>query len=153
MDSPKSAKLWTMGALAKRTGVSVSAIRYYEAIGLIATAARRPSGHRVYGDDVEATLTLVRNCREFGFSIDQIRALLALSFDPAKVCNQTRDIAQKHLNAVQAKLAQLRQLEASLQSLVQKCTATCLGGPATQCSILEDVAKGEAQQSALRACC
>ena len=60
----------TIGALAQRSGVAVSAIRYYEQIGLIPPAARRPSGHRVYGTDVQELLTLIRHCREFGFSID-----------------------------------------------------------------------------------
>lgn len=56
----------TIGTMASRTGMNVSAIRYYEEVGLIPQAARRPSGHRVYGQEVEELLMLIRHCRDFG---------------------------------------------------------------------------------------
>ena len=57
----------TIGALAERTGLNVSAIRYYEEVGLIPPALRRPSGHRVYGAEAQELLTLIRHCRDFGW--------------------------------------------------------------------------------------
>jgi len=145
--------LLTIGVLAQRTGLRVSAIRYYEEIGLISKAARRPSGHRVYGNDVQEVLTLVRNCREFGFSIEQIRTLVALSSNAQLACDETRDIAQEHLTAVKAKLAQLHQLEKNLTHFIQTCTATCVGGPAPKCTILKDIGAGGSAQPASKGCC
>jgi DNA-binding transcriptional MerR regulator len=144
-----------IGALASRTGMSVSAIRYYEEVGLIPPATRRPSGHRVYSAQVEAVLTLIRSCRNFGFSIDETRSLVSLSDSQDRDCVAARDIAHTHLTAVRAKLAELVNLERSLASFVQTCNDQCAGGPAPQCNILQDLSVKDAKPVAIAAssCC
>ncbi|MBI2771141.1 MAG: helix-turn-helix domain-containing protein [Burkholderiales bacterium] len=139
MNHPQAQGQLTIGALAGRTGFNVSAIRYYEQVGLIAPAARSAGGHRVYGAQVQEVLTLVRHCRDFGFSIDETRALVALSTSDATDCVAARDIAQAHLTAVSSKLAELQALERSLKKYVQACTNGCAGGPAPECTILKDL--------------
>ncbi len=153
MTNPEAAEFLSIGDLARRTGLNVSAIRYYEEVGLIAKAARRPSGHRVYRSEAQAVLSLVRNCRAFGFSLDQVRTLVSLSSNAQLACDATRDIAQEHLHAVQAKLAQLQELENSLTRFIQACSATCVGGPAPKCTILKDIGSDSAQKRAPKACC
>jgi len=143
----------TIGQLAEGTGLSVSAIRYYEEIGLIPKALRRPSGHRVYGPEAHGALALVRSFREFGFPIEQIRTLVALSTNPQLPCDETREIAREHLDTVRLKIAQLRQLEGSLSRFIRSCSETCLGGPAPKCTILQDVSFGMQQDSPSKACC
>lgn len=143
----------TIGALAQSTGVSVSAIRYYEEIGLIPKAHRRPSGHRVYGPQARDVLTVIRSCREFGFSVEQVKELVSLSTNAQLPCDETRDIAQIHLNAVKAKLSELRQLEMNLTRFIQSCTENCIGGPAPQCNILENIGSSGAQPVATQGCC
>ena len=71
-------ELLTIGALAKRVGIAVSALRYYEEVGLIPPAMRRDSGHRVYPDSVQDVLILIRHCRDLGFSMVAIGDLLSL---------------------------------------------------------------------------
>lgn len=148
-----TAEYTTIGALAQSTGVSVSAIRYYEEIGLIAKAHRRPSGHRVYGPKTRDVLSVIRSCREFGFSIQQVRELVMLSTNAQLPCDETREIAQAHLDAVKAKLSELRQLERNLTKFIQSCTESCLGGPAPQCNILENIGSNDAQPAAAKGCC
>lgn len=143
----------TIGALAQSTGVSVSAIRYYEEIGLISKAHRRPSGHRVYGPEARDVLAVIRSCREFGFSIEQVRELVLLSTNAQLPCDETREIAQSHLNTVKAKLAELHQLERSLTKFILSCTENCIGGPASQCNILENIGSSGAQPVAAKGCC
>lgn len=143
----------TIGRLAESTGLSVSAIRYYEDIGLIPKAQRRPSGHRVYGPDAQGALALVRSFREFGFPIEQIRVLMTLSTDTQLPCDQTRAIAQEHLGTVRSKIAQLRQLEGNLMRFIRSCSESCIGGPAPKCSILKDVTMGLRQNGPAKACC
>ena len=143
----------TIGQLANSTGLSVSAIRYYEDIGLIPKAQRRPSGHRVYGADAHGALALVRSFREFGFPIEQIRALVTLSTNPQLPCDETREIARDHLNTVRLKITQLRQLEGSLTRFIRSCSDTCIGGPAPKCTILKDVGLGLLQEKPSKACC
>lgn len=128
-----------IGALAQRTGLNVSAIRYYEEVGLIPPAKRRPSGHRVYDAEVQEVLTLIRHSRDFGFSIDETRALVSLASSQDRDCVEARDIAQVHLDAVREKLRELQMLERSLTKFVTACTDQCAGGPAPQCTILKDL--------------
>jgi MerR family transcriptional regulator, copper efflux regulator len=130
----------TIGTLAERTGCSVPTIRYYEEIGLVPPAKRRPRGHRVYQVDSEALLTFIRQCRDFGFPIEQVRELVALSQSQDRDCFETLEIAKSHLAAVRAKMAELRALDRSLSRFVRSCTEMCAGGPAAQCSILKDMA-------------
>ena len=93
-----------IGALAEQTGCSVPTIRYYEEIGLIPPARRRSSGHRVYDASAVQTLGFVRRCRDFGFTLEQIRLLASLSRDPRRDCDEARDLAQEHLKGVRAKM-------------------------------------------------
>lgn len=143
----------TIGALAQRTGFNVSAIRYYEEVGLIPEAMRRPSGHRVYSPDVQEVLTLVKHCRDFGFSIEETRAMVSLSTSNDRDCAETREIAQTHLNTVRFKLTELQNLERSLSKFVQACTDQCVGGPAPKCSILKDLSVADSKLAAPVGCC
>ena len=65
-----------IGALAGQTGTNAPTIRYYEEIGLLRSAGRQAGNQRVYGDADVKRLTFIRRCREFGFSIDQVRSLV-----------------------------------------------------------------------------
>ena len=146
----------TIGSLAKRTGFNVSAIRYYEEVGLIPRAVRRPSGHRVYAPAAQEVLTLVKHCRDFGFSIEETRALVSLSTSNDRDCVEARQIAQLHLDAIRTKLAELRNLEQSLAKFVRACTDQCAGGPAPQCTILRDLnaePSGPSEPTVAARCC
>ncbi len=129
----------TIGALAERTGCTVPTIRYYEDIGLIPPAKRRPSGHRFYQAASEKLLTFVRHCRDFGFPIEQVRELVSLSQSQERDCVETLVIAKARLAAVRAKMEELLALERSLAQFVRSCSEQCAGGPAAQCSILSDI--------------
>ncbi|MDP3355213.1 MAG: helix-turn-helix domain-containing protein [Polaromonas sp.] len=145
--------LLPIGALAERCGLSVSAIRYYEEVGLIPAAMRKASGHRVYGSDAQEVLTLIRHCRDFGFSIEDTRALVSLAASEERSCAEARDIAQVHLDAVRAKLAELQALQTSLARFVKSCGEQCIGGPAPKCSILKDISLADPAPAVRGGCC
>ena len=129
-----------IGELAKRTGTNAPTIRYYEEIGLLPRASRGDGGQRSYDAGDIRLLTFIRQCREFGFSIEQVRRLIAVMQDRSSNCIEARDVAQAHLNTVRAKLEELRSLESSLASFVKSCETQCCGGPGTDCVILQDLA-------------
>jgi DNA-binding transcriptional MerR regulator len=141
-----------IGALAEQTGCSVPTIRYYEQVGLIPAAQRRSSGHRVYDASAVEQLGFIRRCRDFGFTIEQIRALLSLAGSD-RDCVEARNIAQAHLESVRAKLAELKTLERSLAQFVDVCTATCAGGPMPKCTILKDLSLAGAVSVKQSRCC
>lgn len=155
MIPPQIDRQLSIGALAERTGFNVSALRYYEEVGLIPPATRRPSGHRVYDEKVQEVLTLIRHCRDFGFSIEETRALVSLSTSEASDCVEARDIAQVHLDAVRSKLKELQNLERSLSKFVRACSDQCVGGPAPKCTILKDLSLRDSRmaKATATACC
>ena len=130
-----------IGALADRAGTNAPTIRYYEEIGLLRSADRQTGGQRVYGDADVKRLSFIRRCREFGFSIDQVRSLVSLVQDPQSSCMQARNLAQEHLSAVREKLSELRALERNIATFVASCDASCAGGPGPDCVILDDLSR------------
>lgn len=123
----------TIGALSGRTGVNIETIRYYERIGILPVPSRTESGRRTYGPEKVRQLAFVRRARELGFSLDDIRALLALA-EPGQVsCADVRRIAMDHLEDVRAKLADLAKLEHVLAGTVARCS----GEKAPACPVLD----------------
>ncbi|WP_395703921.1 helix-turn-helix domain-containing protein [Aquabacterium sp.] len=138
-----------IGVAARRVGLSVPTVRYYEQIGLLPAAPRSEGGQRHYGPAALQRLRFIRRCRDFGFSIEQVRELVGLLDRPDRPCVEARDIAARHLATVRRQLAELRALEHSMAGIVGGCEAACAGGPAQDCSILEDL--GRAQPAAAAA--
>jgi DNA-binding transcriptional MerR regulator len=124
-----------IGMLAERTGTTVPAIRYYEEIGLLRPAARS-GGQRTYDHEDIRRLSFIRRCRDFDFSIPQVRSLLSL-MQGRNSCTEARNLAESHLVALRRKLAELRALETTIASLVSECDISCAGGPASDCVILQ----------------
>ena len=75
------------------------------------------------------------------FSIEQVRALVAIVHDPKRSCMDARNMAAEHLTAVRAKMRELRALERSLIAFVKSCDTSCAGEPGPECVILDDLAK------------
>jgi len=128
-----------IGELSRRTGCNVETIRYYERARLIPRPNRTASGYRTYGEDHVRRLRFVRRCRGLGFSLDEIRGLLALADQRQRSCEAVNRIASTHLVEVHAKLAQLRPLERELARMVRACA----GGQMSDCRILDALSHGE----------
>jgi len=135
-----------IGGLAARTGTSVPTIRYYEQIGLLRRVPRQAGGQRVYSRDDVERLTFIRRCRAFDFSIEEVRALVAIVHDPKSSCMDARGIAAEHLAAVRTKMSELKTLERSLIAFVKSCDSSCAGGPGPECVILDGLAKPTAPE-------
>lgn len=106
---------------------------------MLPAARRTEGGLRHYQPSDAERLTFIKQCRDFGFSIDRVRMLLDLSVSQDRDCSETRDIAQAHLVEVQATLRELKALELRLKRFVRRCDAACAGGPGTECVIFEDL--------------
>ncbi|HET7795979.1 MAG TPA: helix-turn-helix domain-containing protein [Rhizobacter sp.] len=130
----------SIGLVARQTGCTVPTIRYYEEIGLLPPASRTEAGQRHYDEGTIRRLAFIRRCRDFGFSIEQVRELVGLVDQPDRPCAEVRDIAASHLVQVRSKLDELRALEAGLSAFVCSCDSACAGGPAVDCTILEGLA-------------
>jgi Cu(I)-responsive transcriptional regulator len=125
-----------IGAVAKRTGLKIPTIRFYEQEGLIGAPDRTSSGRRAYSEADISRLTFIRHARALGFELDDIRSLLDLTDDPARSCADADRIARKHLAEVEQRLAQLMALKTELKRIVRSCA----GGTAAQCRVIEALA-------------
>lgn len=121
--------------MAERTGATVATIRYYEQIGLLRPATRRGC-QRTYDHEDVRRLSFIRRCREFDFSIEDIRALLS-SRHYGKSCTEARRLAESRLVELRRRRAELQALESTIASLVTACANTCDGGAAPDCVILQ----------------
>lgn len=122
-DEPAAPVSLTIGDLAARSGVTAEAIRYYEREGVIPRARRGGIGrYRLYGAADAERLRFVRRARDLGFSLGEVRELLALaSDDPDRPCGAVNRVARSHLAQVEEKLGQLTALRAELQRLISAC--------------------------------
>jgi DNA-binding transcriptional MerR regulator len=141
----------SIGIVAAQAGCTVPTIRYYEEIGLLPHAPRTDGGRRHYGDEAVRRLTFIRRCRDFGFSIEQVRELVDLMDHPQRPCLEIRDVAAARLGEVRHKLAELLALESSLSNFVDRCETACAGGAVVDCTVLDDLAQPLGRQGP--ACC
>lgn len=151
--TPSPAAMVRIGQLASQTGCSVPTIRYYEQVGLIPRAVRSSARQRLYEAESVHLLQFIRRCRDFGFTIEQIRALVSLTERGDRDCFEVRDIAKAHLATVRKKLGEFKNLELTLCRFIAACNSTCAGSPAPECSIFKDLTTGMAQAPAASACC
>lgn len=114
---------FSIGEASKQSGVTIEAIRYYEREGIVPLAERSANGRRRYSTEAIVRLRFVKRCRDMGFSISEIRALLSLASDESSNCARVKSIGEAHLDAVRSKIADLTQLETALVELIAHCQA------------------------------
>jgi DNA-binding transcriptional MerR regulator len=124
-----------IGRLAELTGVKVPTIRFYEQNGLVPSPRRSAGGQRRYDENAVHRLHFIRHARDLGFSVEDIRQLIALSEHPAMSCDTATEIAHHHLQQVEGKIARLRRIRSELKRMIE----TCAGGSVAECRILEAI--------------
>lgn len=124
---------------AEASGVSAKMIRHYESIGLITDIARTASGYRVYGPREVQTLRFIRGARELGFSIDQMRELLALWRERDRASADVKRLALEHIRSLERKAANLQAMIGTLRTLAD----TCHGDDRPDCPIIDGLAQFE----------
>ena len=130
-----------IGEAARQSGVSAKMIRYYEKIGLIAPAGRSQSDYRTYGIEDVHGLRFIRRARDLGFSVEQMKALLALWHDRSRASADVRAIAQGHIDDLERKAQAIAAMTQTLKHLVDHCH----GDHRPDCPILEDFAAERAE--------
>ena len=110
-----------IGIVAKRIGLSVDAIRFYERNGLLPRPARTEGGFRRYGENDVETLAFVRRVQGLGFKLSEIRGLLRLRGDRLQPCGPVKHRLQEKLADVQRKLSDLHKLEHELRLALRSC--------------------------------
>lgn len=123
----------TIGRLSKSTGTNIETIRYYERMGLLHAPGRSPGGYRLYSTDHLKRLNFIRRARALGFSLAEVRKLLALADQRRRPCAEVRVVAEAHLDDVKAKIGDLRRMERVLKETVARCQA----GSGSHCAMID----------------
>jgi len=134
----------TRSELARRTGVNIETIRYFENIRVLAAPERTEGGHRIYDEGHVRTLGFVRRARNLGFTPQEVRAIIALGGPGKAGCAEVRTIAEHHLEQVRAKLADLAELERLLTGTVEHCS----GEAAPECAVMDLIEESAAAEKA-----
>lgn len=121
-----------IGTLARRAGVSIDTVRYYERGGLLSPRSRLASGYRRYSEVELARLRFIRRAQALGFSLKEVKDLLAISGqrDVARIKRR----AQEKLTDVERRIAELERVRDGLATLVEACPGH---GRAADCPILK----------------
>ncbi|OUS34178.1 hypothetical protein A9Q94_17205 [Rhodobacterales bacterium 56_14_T64] len=127
----------TIGEAARRSGVGIELIRYYERTGVVAGPERSPAGRRQYNADEIHALRFIRRCRDLGFSLAEAKSLLGLASSTGLACGEAQSVGQHHLKGIQKKICDLQQMEAAMVQLMRPCHSG-----QQDCSMLETLLQG-----------
>jgi MerR family mercuric resistance operon transcriptional regulator len=111
----------TIGQLARAAGVPVSTLRYYERAGLLRPDARTGGNYRAYGPASLARLRFIRAAQSTGFSLKDVRELLALTTSDESPCDDVQTVTRKRLEEVRGRIKELRHVEGVLSKSLEAC--------------------------------
>lgn len=134
-----------IGELARRTGCSIDAIRYYEREGLLPPARRSAGNFRLYGDEAVERLQFIRRCRSLDMDLAEVGMLLRILDNPDDDCSDVIALLDEHIEQVGRRIADLERLERYLSELRGCCHE---GSVARDCGILKGLAHGREEAAA-----
>lgn len=129
-----------IGELARRSGLSVHTLRFYEKSNLLKASARTSGNYRLYTEDDLATAQFIKRARYIGFSLDDVSEFLSIRADlPAHQCADAKTLADRKIQEVETQIAELQEVLAALHRL----SDACCGGSrsAEHCTIIEALDK------------
>jgi MerR family mercuric resistance operon transcriptional regulator len=130
-----SKKTTTIQIAAKKAGIGIETIRYYQRIGLIEKPEKPLSGYRVYPEETITRLLFIQRAKELGFSLAEISTLLALGDGN---CTEINELATHKLAIVNNKLHDLQAIANTLENLIQSCESTA---NYQECPVITAIAK------------
>lgn len=129
-------KQMTIGQLAKQARVNRETVRYYERRRLLQRPARSTGGYRVFSDDAVRRLRFIRHAKMLGFSLEEIRELLALRVNSIDTCEQVRERTQRKIDDIEQKIEALKRMKDVLSELDTACSRR---RKTDQCPVLDSL--------------
>lgn len=127
---------FTIGQVAKKTGVSIDAIRFYERENLIAPILRKTSGYRLFDESILLTVSFIRNAKGLGFTLAEIAELLTLRSNPGAISSDVKQKTSAKIVEIDDKIKRLQDMQNELIELDRSCDGQRL---ASECPILEGI--------------
>jgi len=136
MGENRDKPLLKIGQLAKRLGLHIRTIRYYEAIGLLPPPERTEGGFRLYTEEHERLLRFVLKAKRVGFSLEEIRKIIRLG-EHGSACEYVRKTVARHIAEIDAQIADLQQLRAELAAAASVWKDAGASSPGQLCGLIE----------------
>ena len=114
---------YTIGQLARAVGVPVTTLRYYERAGLVRPTTRAENTYRLYAGQTLQVVRFIRAAQAAGFTLEDVRTLLALHSGDLAFCKDVQPLIAKRLMEVSERLKELRHIQRVLHSFLAKCRA------------------------------
>ncbi len=130
----------SIGQVARRAGVGVETVRFYEREGLLEEPPRRASGYRQYSEQVVKRLHFIKHAQKLGFSLKEITELLLLRVDGQTSCEEVKGRTEAKIAEVERKLIELQRMRQALLQVATLCTGQ---GPASACPMLDALEQQE----------
>lgn len=111
----------TIGRLAALAGTTPNTLRYYERENLIPLASKGDNGYRRYPQEAAQRVHFIRQAQQCGFTLSEIRALLALPQQASACCSDVRKLAIEKKLALEAKIKVMKAMSAELDVLITNC--------------------------------
>lgn len=131
-------KLFKIKQASQESGINLETIRYYEKQGLIQPIIQKQNGYRLFDDSQLQKLRFIKNCRNIGFSLKDIKVLLELQNTPNSTCDIANKLANKHLVQLDEKIMQLQEVKLFLEQF-----ADCKNNMVAQCKIIQGIKQKE----------
>ena len=112
----------TIGQLAKQAHVNRETVRYYERRRLLHRPSRSVAGYRVFSGDALRRLRFIRHAKMLGFSLEEIKELLALRIHSIDTCERVRERTQTKIADIEGKIATLQRMKGSLSDMITACS-------------------------------
>jgi len=127
--------LLSIGQVAKRTAVTIDTIRYYENLGILPKPNRNlNSGYRQYNENIVERINFIRNAKELGFSLKEIKQLFALKVKSNSTCADVKKRAEMKIADIEEKIETLQKMNKALKKLVTQCKGK---GPVGDCPVID----------------
>ncbi len=133
----------TIGKLAKKAGVTIDTVRFYERRGLINEPARTQSNYRIYPEEEVAHLRFIKKAKELGFSLNEIKQLFKLQDDPKASKSDVKEWTEIKIWEIRRRIEDLSKILSALEQLTVSCDGH---GPVSECPII-GVLSGDLEES------
>lgn len=109
-----------IGEVSKLSGVGIEALRFYERSGLLGHPARTTSGYRMYASEVLERLDFIKRAQVLGFSLDEIKQIIAEKRAGQSPCSEVREIVRARLQELDERMAQMKRYRKELAANLAK---------------------------------
>jgi MerR family copper efflux transcriptional regulator len=131
---------FSIGQVARRAGVGVETVRFYEREGLLEEPPRRASGYRQYSEQVIKRIQFIKRAQKLGFSLKEITEFLLLRVDGQTSCEEVKQLTEVKVAEVERKVIELQRMRHALLQVAALCTGE---GPASACPMLDALEQQE----------